>query len=552
MIRKLSIRNYALIDALDIDFYSGFSVVTGETGAGKSIILGALSLLLGQRADSKAVKSGATKAVIEGFFDISAYSLRSFFEYNDLEYDPENCILRREMQASGKSRAFINDTPVSLAQLKELGDQLVDIHSQHQNLLLGDGRFQMKVIDVLAHNDQILSDYNKEYKKYKLIIKDLERLTIENENNRQEEDYIRFQLEQLQEIALVDGEQETLEQEQEMLTHAEEIKSELYTLSGYFESENIGGLSLMKNILSGVRSLHRIYPSVESLQNRLETLYIEFKDIAEDIETRLESVSIDPERLAEVEERLDAIYRLQQKHRVQTVSELLEIQRKLAAKLEMIDSSDEAINLLEQKIAGQKDVLCRMAGELSQKRADAALCFSKMLVSAATPLGMPNLRFEVFFRTKEDLDENGAEQVQFLFSANKNQSLQPVAEVASGGEISRLMLCIKSLIAGAVALPTIIFDEVDTGVSGEIADKMGVIMKNMACYMQVISITHLPQVASKGSFHYRVYKSDTDSDTVTRIDCLSEEERIEEIARMLSGVELTDAALSNARELLRK
>ena len=552
MIRKLSIRNYALIDALDIDFYSGFSVVTGETGAGKSIILGALSLLLGQRADSKAVKSGATKAVIEGFFDISAYSLRSFFEYNDLEYDPENCILRREMQASGKSRAFINDTPVSLAQLKELGDQLVDIHSQHQNLLLGDGRFQMKVIDVLAHNDQILSDYHKEYKKYKLLIKDLERLKIENENNRQEEDYIRFQLEQLQEIALVDGEQETLEQEQEMLTHAEEIKSELYTLSGYFESENIGGLSLMKNILSGVRSLHRIYPSVESLQNRLETPYIEFKDIAEDIETRLESVSIDPERLAEVEERLDAIYRLQQKHRVQTVSELLEIQRKLAAKLEMIDSSDEAINLLEQKIAGQKDVLCRMAGELSQKRADAALCFSKMLVSAATPLGMPNLRFEVFFRTKEDLDENGAEQVQFLFSANKNQSLQPVAEVASGGEISRLMLCIKSLIAGAVALPTIIFDEVDTGVSGEIADKMGVIMKNMACYMQVISITHLPQVASKGSFHYRVYKSDTDSDTVTRIDCLSEEERIEEIARMLSGVELTDAALSNARELLRK
>lgn len=552
MIRKLSIRNYALIDALDIDFYSGFSVVTGETGAGKSIILGALSLLLGQRADSKAVKSGATKAVIEGFFDISAYSLRSFFEYNDLEYDPENCILRREMQASGKSRAFINDTPVSLAQLKELGDQLVDIHSQHQNLLLGDGRFQMKVIDVLAHNDQILSDYHKEYKKYKLLIKDLERLKIENENNRQEEDYIRFQLEQLQEIALVDGEQETLEQEQEMLTHAEEIKSELYTLSGYFESENIGGLSLMKNILSGVRSLHRIYPSVESLQNRLETLYIEFKDIAEDIETRLESVSIDPERLAEVEERLDAIYRLQQKHRVQTVSELLEIQRKLAAKLEMIDSSDEAINLLEQKIAGQKDVLCRMADELSQKRADAALCFSKMLVLAATPLGMPNLRFEVFFRTKEDLDENGAEQVQFLFSANKNQSLQPVAEVASGGEISRLMLCIKSLIAGAVALPTIIFDEVDTGVSGEIADKMGVIMKNMACYMQVISITHLPQVASKGSFHYRVYKSDTDLDTVTRIDCLSEEERIEEIARMLSGVELTDAALSNARELLRK
>ena len=552
MIRKLSIRNYALIDALDIDFYSGFSVVTGETGAGKSIILGALSLLLGQRADSKAVKSGATKAVIEGFFDISAYSLRSFFEYNDLEYDPENCILRREMQASGKSRAFINDTPVSLAQLKELGDQLVDIHSQHQNLLLGDGRFQMKVIDVLAHNDQILSDYHKEYKKYKLLIKDLERLKIENENNRQEEDYIRFQLEQLQEIALVDGEQETLEQEQEMLTHAEEIKSELYTLSGYFESENIGGLSLMKNILSGVRSLHRIYPSVESLQNRLETLYIEFKDIAEDIETRLESVSIDPERLAEVEERLDAIYRLQQKHRVQTVSELLEIQRKLAAKLEMIDSSDEAINLLEQKIAGQKDVLCRMAGELSQKRADAALCFSKMLVSAATPLGMPNLRFEVFFRTKEDLDENGPEQVQFMFSENKKQSLQPVAEVASGGEISRLMLCIKSLIAGAVALPTIIFDEVDTGVSGEIADKMGVIMKNMACYMQVISITHLPQVASKGSFHYRVYKSDTDSDTVTRIDCLSEEERIEEIARMLSGVELTDAALSNARELLRK
>ncbi|WP_297929887.1 DNA repair protein RecN [uncultured Coprobacter sp.] len=552
MIRKLSIRNYALIDTLDIDFYSGFSVVTGETGAGKSIILGALSLLLGQRADSKAVKSGASKAVIEGFFDISAYSLRSFFEYNDLEYDPENCILRREIQASGKSRAFINDTPVSLVQLKELGDQLVDIHSQHQNLLLGDGRFQMRVIDVLAHNGQLLNDYRKEYKKYKLLVEDLERLKVENENNRQEEDYIRFQLEQFQEIALVDGEQETLEQEQEMLTHAEEIKRELYALSGYFESEDIGGISLMKNILSGVRSLRRIYPGVEPLQNRLETLYIEFKDIAEDIETRLESVSVDPERLAQVEERLDTIYRLQQKHRVRSVAELLEVQQKLTTKLEMIDTSDEAISLLEQKIGGQKDILYRMAGELSQRRADEALRFSKMLVSAAIPLGMPNLRFEVCLRIKDDLDENGAEQVQFLFSANKNQSLQPVAEVASGGEISRLMLCIKSLIAGAVALPTIIFDEVDTGVSGEIADKMGVIMKNMACYMQVISITHLPQVASKGSFHYRVYKSDTDSDTVTRIDYLSENERVEEIARMLSGVKLTDAALSNARELLRK
>ena len=552
MIRKLSIRNYALIDTLDIDFNSGFSVITGETGAGKSIILGALSLILGQRADSKAVKSGASKAVIEGLFDISAYPLRSFFDENDLEYDPENCILRREIQSSGKSRAFINDTPVSLLQLKELGDQLIDIHSQHQNLLLGDGRFQMKVIDAFAHNEELLDNYRKEYKSYKSLQKELERLKAESESNRQEEDYIRFQLDQFREVALVEGEQESLEQEQETLTHAEEIKNELYALSQYMGAENTGGLPLIKNALAGMRSLLRIYPAIEPLQERMESLYIELKDILEDIELRQESVSVDPERLTRVEERLDTIYQLQQKHRVQTVAGLLDVQRILAAKLETIDNSDEAIHLLEQEIAGQNEVLRSVSEELTRKRKDSAVRFSEMLVSGASPLGMQNLRFEVQFIPRERLDESGAEQIRFMFSANKNQPLQPVAEIASGGEISRLMLCIKSLIAGAVALPTIIFDEVDTGVSGEIADKMGDIMQDMAHYMQVISITHLPQVASKGLYHYRVYKSDTESDTITHIDALNDAERIQEIARMLSGAELTDAALTNARELLRK
>ncbi|WP_455496898.1 DNA repair protein RecN [Coprobacter sp.] len=552
MIQKLSVRNYTLIDTLDIDFHSGFSVITGETGAGKSIILGALSLILGQRADSKAVKSGTSKAVIEGIFDISAYSLQSFFDANDLEYDSENCILRREIQSSGKSRAFINDTPVSLLQLKELGDQLIDIHSQHQNLLLGDGRFQMKVIDALAHNEKLLSNYRKEYKNYKSLQRELERLKAESESNKQEEDYIRFQLEQFREVALTEGEQELLEQEQEILTHAEDIKNELYALTQYLGAENTGGLSLIKNVLAGMRSLRRIYPAIESLQERMESLYIELKDISEDIELRQESVLVDPDRLIQVESRLDTIYQLQQKHHVQTVAGLLEMQRNLAAKLETINNSDEAIYLLEQKVSGQGEILRSISEELTRKRKDSAIGFSKMLVSGASPLGMPNLRFEVQIVPKEKLDEDGADQIRFMFSANKNQLLQPVAEVASGGEISRLMLCIKSLIADAVTLPTIIFDEVDTGVSGEIADKMGNIMQNMSKYMQVISITHLPQVASKGLYHYRVYKSDTESDTVTCIDFLEDNGRIEEIARMLSGARLTDAALTNARELLHK
>lgn len=551
MIRKLSIRNYALIDTLDIDFFPGFSVITGETGAGKSIILGALSLILGQRADTKTVKSGKEKAVVEGVFDITAYSLQPFFEHNDIDYDAD-CILRREVQASGKSRAFINDTPVSLAQLKELGDQLIDIHSQHQNLLLGNDRFQMKVVDALAHNGELLDSYREEYKKYVSFCKELERLKTENDKNREEEDYIRFQLEQLHEVALAEGEQEMLEQEQEVLVHAEEIKGELYTLSEYFKSEDVGGLSLVKNMLSRMHSLQRIYPMIESLYTRLESIYIEMKDISQDVEIRLDSIAVDPDRLARVEERLDVIYRLQQKHRVQTVAELLEIQRSLENKLESIDTSDEAISLLEQKIVAQKDKLSHMASELTRKRRKEAHRFSEVLVAAAAPLGMPNLRFDVQFIPKAELDENGAEHIRFLFSTNKNQPLQPVAEIASGGEISRLMLCIKALIAGAVSLPTIIFDEIDTGVSGEIADKMGAIMQDMGCYMQVIGITHLPQVASKGSFHYRVYKSDTDFDTVTHIDHLDEKGRIEEIARMLSGAELTDAALSNARELLHK
>lgn len=552
MIKKLSIRNFALIDSLEIDFFSEFSVITGETGAGKSIILGALSLILGQRADSRSVKDENHKAVIEGIFDISAYDIHNFFDKNDLEYDAGNCILRRELQASGKSRAFINDTPVSLVLLKELGEKLIDIHSQYQNLLLGNDRFQLQVVDVWGKNRDLLNRYRHEYVSYKSMQKELERMRAETAANRKEEDYLRFQSEQLEEARLEEGEQEVLEQEQELLEHAGEIKGELYALGQLTSGEEAGILQQLKFALSRLQSLSKLYPDAEELASRIQSAYIDLKDVSAEINDREESVIIDPERLRFVQERLDTIYRLQQKHQVKTVSDLLEIKQSIDDKLQAIDNSDENFIRLEKEIALRLEKLDKIAKELSVKREKAAIEFSTLLVDKASGLGMPNLRFEIELLPHDLLDENGAEQVRFLFSANKNQSLQPVSDVASGGEISRIMLCVKSLIASAVALPTIIFDEVDTGVSGEIADKMAGIMQEMGDYMQVISITHLPQVASKGKHHYRVYKTDDEKGTVTQIVRLNEKERVEEVARMLSGSQLTDEALSNAKVLLGK
>lgn len=553
MIQKLFIRNYALIDSLEIDLRPGFTVLTGETGAGKSIIMGALSLILGQRADTKAVKDLTQKTVIEGTFDISSYAMRPFFEENDLDYDDSGlCVLRRELTPAGKSRAFVNDTPVSLSLLKELGEQLIDIHSQHQNLLLGDNRFQLRMIDVWADDDELLTQYRTEYKRYRELGDTLLRLRRESEEKRKEEDYLRFQYEQLCDAHLQPGEQSALEEEQEMLTHAEEIKTTLYSVSCSLGDDEGGLLSKMKESLSTLRSLQRIYPAVEPLGERLDSAYIELKDILSEVDDRQESVSVDPARLQQVEERLDLLYGLQQKHRLANLEELLALQDDLKERLDEIDHSDEQLALLQKQLSLREESLRALAARLSAVRHEASGRFTEKLIERARPLGMPHLRFEVEWLPKEGFDADGTESVRYLFSANKNRPLESVADIASGGEISRLMLTIKSLTADATALPTIIFDEIDTGVSGEIADKMGEIMAGMARYMQVIAITHLPQVASRGKTHYRIYKDEAGETTQTRIELLDDNRRVQEVARMLSGSQLTDAAMKNARELLNR
>ena len=551
MIQKLTIRNYALIDFLEIDFSSGLTVMTGETGAGKSIILGALSLILGERADSKAIKNEARKTVVEGIFDIAAYDLQPFFQANDLDYDEGVCILRREL-LSGKSRSFINDTPVSLGTLKELGVQLIDIHSQHQNLLLGDNRFQLRIIDLWAHDENLLSEYRREYRTYKELCAKLEQLRRTCEESRKEEEYLRFQYNQLCEARLQEGEQKLLEEEREILAHAEEIKQGLYAATGCLDSEENGALSQLREALHTLRSLHTIYSGADELAARMESSIIELKDIQAEIENRQERVTADPARLQQVEERLDLLYGLQQKHRVQSDTELLAIQADLEAKLSVIDHSDAAIADLQQQLSAQEQHILKLSDELSACRRKAAGTFTAKLIERTAPLGMSHLRFEVEWLQKERPDIDGTESARYLFSANKNRPLQPVAEIASGGEISRLMLGIKSLAADAAALPTIVFDEIDTGVSGEIADKMGEIMADMAKYMQVIAITHLPQVASRGDHHFRIYKNDEGDTARTCMEPLSDEQRLQEIARMLSGAQISDAALSNARELLNR
>ena len=538
MLRSLYIQNYALIEKLDISFETGFSVITGETGAGKSIILGAIGLLLGQRADVKAIRRGASKCIIEARFDIAAYGMRPFFEENELEYD-EECILRREVQASGKSRAFINDTPASLAQMKELGEQLIDVHSQHQNLLLNKEGFQLNVLDLLAHNDAALEKYHLRYGEWKQTERELAELMSLAEKSRSDEDYIRFQLEQLEEAHLVEGEQEELEQEAETLSHAEEIKAGLYRVEQSFASDEGGLLSYLKDSLNTLNSLQRVYQPAKELTERMESAYIELKDISHEVSSQSDSVEFNPVRLEEVNERLNLIYSLQQKHRVQTLDELIALTDEYRSKLSDITSYDERIAELTVR------------KEEQYKQVKAAREVEKQLAARLIPLGMPNVRFQIEMGLKKEPGLHGEDTVNFLFSANKNGTLQNISSVASGGEIARVMLSIKALIAGAVKLPTIVFDEIDTGVSGEIADRMADMMQEMGDRnRQVISITHLPQIAARGRAHYKVYKKDSDTETNSHIRRLTDEERVEEIAHMLSGATLTEAALSNAKSLL--
>lgn len=551
MLTSLYIKNYALIESLEMDFESGFSVITGETGAGKSIILGALSLILGQRADTKSIKQGATKCIIEGAFDVSAYDFRNFCEETGIEYDPESYTLRREILSTGKSRAFINDSPVSLNDLKELGNLLIDIHSQHQNLILGDSRFQMRVVDTLAGNHEILKEYKEGYKQYRSAEKALEELKDIVAKSKQDEDYFRFQFESLSEAKLSEGEQEELEQELKSLTHAEDIKSALYKVHTILSDDN-GIVTALKEGLSISQSLKGIYTSSESISQRLETAYIDLKDLSNETQRLAEDVEYNPERLAFVEERLDQIYILQQKHRVTGITELLRIQQELEEKLNNIDSYDQQLEELQNDLNQKQEKVLQLAEELGKKRKKAIPNIEKQLIEKVAYLGIPNVSFKCEISRKSSLDSTGMDDLQFMFSANKNAPLQPIANVASGGEISRVMLCLKSMIAGATALPTIIFDEIDTGVSGEVADKMGKVMQDFGSQMQVIAITHLPQIAAKGKSHYYVYKADDIDKTTTNLRKLSEDERISELAQMLSGSEITEAAIQNAKVMLEK
>ena len=550
MLQFLTIENYALIDHLEFRPGQGLTVITGETGAGKSIIMGALGLILGQRADAKAVRSGAGKCVIEAQFDISAYDLEAFFAQNDLEYDASATIIRREIYATGKSRAFVNDTPVQLPLLRELGSHLIDIHSQHQNLLLGQDAFQLSVVDALAHNQAEYASYRAAYDQLKAHDSKLKALRAQAERDAQEADYIRFQFSQLDDANLVEGEQEELEAEQELLSHAEDIKSCLCQMHEGLDGEGDAVVQMLKSVSQKAHELSRIYPDIAEIAQRLESDYIDLKDIADEVDSRSEEVNYDPQRLEQVEERLSLLYSLQKKHGKSSVEELIQLRDELFERIQHIDNSDEEILELEQQVKRLAAEATRLAAILTDTRKQAAQQLQKDLIARVTYLGMPNLRFQVSITPLDSLSPSGSDSLEFLFSANKNQPLRPAGEVASGGEISRLMLGIKSLVASARTLPTIIFDEIDTGVSGDIADRMGSVMKELSRHLQVITITHLPQVAGKGNQHFRVFKADTDEQTITHIEQLTAEQRIREIARMLSGSDITPEALANARTFI--
>ncbi|MBM6961481.1 DNA repair protein RecN [Bacteroides caecigallinarum] len=551
MLQSIFIQNYALIDKLDITFEPGFSVITGETGAGKSIILGAIGLLLGQRADVKAIRNGATKCIVEAKFSIASYGMEEFFKANDIEYDSEECIIRREVNINGKSRAFINDTPASLSQMKVLGEKLIDVHSQHQNLLINKEGFQLNILDILAQDIKELTDYQNEYNEYRKVSRELDECIRQAEETRKEEDYIRFQLQQLDEAELKEGEVAELEQEAETLTHAEDIKAGLYRSAQNIGSDEGGCVTLIKDSINTLQTVCKVFAKANEWKERLESCYIEIKDISHDMENAQEAIEFNPSRLDFVNSRLNMIYSMMQKHHVKTDTELIEIAENYRQQLDMITSSDERISELENKKKKLYDSVIRKAEVLTALRTESAGKIQSQMESLLIPLGMPNVKFAVEICRKKEPDINGLDAVNFLFSANKNGTLQNVASIASGGEIARVMLSLKAMIAGAVKLPTIIFDEIDTGVSGSIAEKMALIMQDMGRQnRQVLSITHLPQIAARGNAHYKVYKEDTETGTNSHIIRLTDEERIDEIANMLSGSTMTEAARNNARSLL--
>lgn len=551
MLKQLYIKNFTLIDELNISLYPGFSVITGETGAGKSIILGAIGLLLGNRADSKAIKAGRDRCVIEAHFDLSRYGMQKFFDDNDIDYDADDTIIRRELTAAGKSRAFINDTPVPLTRMRELGEQLVDIHSQHQNLLLQKEDFQLNVVDIIAQDADQLKVYQKEYRAYRKAKELLEELKAEIAKNRENEEFMRFQHKELEDANLQEGEMEQLEQEAETLSHSEDIKTALFEADNALSGENDSILDKLKNATHQLENICDVYPSIADVAGRMQSSYIELKDIAQEISSSVDHVEFDPNRLDAINTRLDKLYTLQQKFHVETVTELIATRDRIAEQLSHIDNGDEDIEEKEKEVAALLAKAEKQATLLTSIRQKSAKAIEKEMKGRLIPLGIPNVRFEIAFAEKP-LSGNGADKVSFLFSANKSTQLQPVSQVASGGEIARVMLSLKAMISGAVKLPTIIFDEIDTGVSGKIAEKMADIMEEMGLQnRQVLSITHLPQIAAKGSHHYKVLKEETENGTISHMKELNNQERIEEIAQMLSGSDITQAALANAKELLR-
>ncbi len=554
MLQSLHIRNYVLIKELDINFSQGFSVLTGETGAGKSIILGAIGLLLGQRADTKMISEGEKHCIIEAEFNIEGLSLDALFQRLDIDSDDATCIIRRELSSNGKSRAFVNDTPVALPALRELGDKLIDIHSQHKNLLLATENFQLQVLDTLAADSSLREDYERTFTIYTNACHRLAEAQAALEQSQADEDYLRFQLQQLEELNLESGRQDEMEREQQVLEHAEEIKAALWTASCAMQGdgESQGAIALLHSAQRQLESISSMLESSAELTERLESALIEVRDIASSVEAEAEAVSVDPARLEVVSEWLSALYSAMRKHHVDDEEALIALRDELSERLLSIANSDEHINNITRERDEAYDHLLKTAQKLTKAREKAAKTVESQMLKLLAPLGIPNVQFQVAIQKRKEPAPNGLDQVEFLFSANQGSPLRPISEVASGGEIARVMLSLKTLMSGATNLPTIIFDEIDTGVSGHIAERMAQMMLDMGKNgRQVISITHLPQIAALGQHHYRVFKTDDASGTTSHIEQLSPADRITEIAHMLSGAELTQAAIDNARELLK-
>lgn len=552
MIKQLHIQNFTLIDELNIDFHSGFSVITGETGAGKSIILGAIGLLLGNRADMKQIKAGADKCVVEAHFDLSQYQLEEFFEEEDIDYDPTDTILRREITSKGKSRAFINDTPAALSSMKRLGEHLIDVHSQHQNLLLQKENFQLNVVDIIAHNADKMAEYKLQFQQYQQLSKQLQQLIDDIANSKQQEEYLTFQFNELEKAQLNNpDEQYELEQKIQELSHVEDIKSALFGADSILNADEMGIDNLLRQASNHLHNIEHVYPDAIELAERIDSSRIELQDIAHDISVKAERVDFDPEEFELMNNRIDTINSLEQKYHVNDLASLIETKQNIEEQLNNISHGDEEVEELQKKVQQQHDKCQQLAAQLTTLRKKAGAVVEKEMQQLLVPLGIPHVRFKVDIQPKE-LSLDGADSVSFLFSANTSTPLQPVSDVASGGEIARVMLSLKAMISNAVKLPTIIFDEIDTGVSGRIAEKMAQIMQEMGQEgRQVISITHLPQIAAMGTTHYKVSKEETVQGTISHMRQLNIDERIDEIAQMLSGSEITPEAINNARALIK-